>query len=109
MNTQDCQLLPKGTVLHTVAFSLVHPKGSPAEAAFLADSLEILGALHGVRDFTVCRQTSPKCKFEFALAMRFDSPSAFAAYNKNPVHCRYVEERWKKEVADFQETDFEAL
>ncbi len=46
---------------HTVTFRLVHPAGSPEEAAFLAAARE-LAAIPGVRDFVIKRQTSRSCR-----------------------------------------------
>ena len=90
---------------HTVTFRLVHPAGSPEEAAFLAAARE-LTTIPGVRDFTIKRQTSPKLAHDFGIAMEFANQSDYDAYNSHPLHVRFLEEHWFKEVAAFQEADF---
>jgi len=93
---------------HTVTFRLIHHAGSPEEAAFLAAARE-LAAIPGVRGFVVKRQTSPKLAHDFGIAMFFANQDDYDAYNTHPQHLRFLEEHWFKEVADFQEADFEAL
>jgi hypothetical protein len=93
---------------HTVTFRLLHPAGSPEEAAFLAAARE-LAAIPGVREFTIKRQTSPKLAHDFGIAMRFANADDYAAYNTHPLHVRFLEEHWFKDVAEFQEADFEVL
>lgn len=93
---------------HTVTFRLLHSAGSPEETAFLAAARE-LAAIPGVRDFVVKRQISPKLAHDFGIAMRFANADDYASYNTHPQHVRFLEEHWFKEVAEFQESDFEAL
>jgi hypothetical protein len=40
--------------------------------------------------------------------MEFAGPETYASYNAHPVHRRFVEERWVREVADFLELDYSA-
>lgn len=93
---------------HTVTFRLVHPAGSPGEAAFLAAARE-LSAIPGVLDYTIKRQTSPKLDHAFGISMRFAGRDDYDAYNAHPLHARFLEEHWFREVTDFQEADFEEL
>ena len=93
---------------HTVTFRLVHPAGSPEGAAFLAAARE-LASIPGVRDFTIKRQTSPKLSHDFGIAMTFANQSDYDAYNTHPMHVRFLEEHWFREVAEFQESDFVAM
>ena len=93
---------------HTVTFRLVHPAGSPEEAAFLAAARE-LAAIPGVRDFAIKRQISPKWSHTFGIAMAFADRDDYAAYHAHPLHVRFLEEHWFQEVAEFQEADFEAM
>jgi hypothetical protein len=93
---------------HTVTFRLVHPAGSPEEAAFLEAASE-LASIPGTLDYTIKRQTSPKLDHHFGISMRFASEEDYAAYNAHPMHTRFLERHWFPEVADFQEADFEAL
>ncbi len=93
---------------HTVTFRLVHPPGSPEEAAFLA-AAGGLAAIPGVLDFAIRRQTSAKLDHSFGISMRFASREDYASYNGHPLHAGFVRDRWIPEVASFQEADFEAL
>jgi hypothetical protein len=54
------------------------------------------------------REVSPKNGFRFGISMEFADEDAYAAYNANPDHVRFVEERWLAEVADFLEIDYAA-
>jgi heme-degrading monooxygenase HmoA len=92
-------------IRHTVAFSLRHPDGSRAEAAFLK-AAGALAEIPGVEVFEVLREVSSKNDFRFGLSMEFAGTDAYAAYNAHPVHTRFVEERWIPEVADFLEIDY---
>lgn len=93
---------------HTVTFRLVHPAGSPEEAAFLAAARE-LATIPGVRDFAIKRQTSPKLVHDFGIAMFFADQGDYDAYNAHPLHVRFLEEHWFEEVEAFQEADFEVM
>jgi hypothetical protein len=92
-------------IRHTVAFTLKYPEGSAAEAAFLT-AARILTSIPTVRNFEWLRQVSPKNPFKFGFAMEFDSQPDYDAYNVHPEHVRFVEERWKPEVAEFLEIDY---
>jgi hypothetical protein len=100
--------LAAGRIRHTVVFTLSHPDGSPAEAAFLATAAT-LGEIPGVEAFQILRETSPKNGYRFGISMEFAGPEAYAAYNEHPDHVRFVNERWLPEVADFLEVDYETL
>ena len=93
---------------HTVTFRLKHAAGSKEEKSFL-DAAAELATIAGVRDFQLRRQTSPKNSHTFGIAMCFDSPAEYQAYNDHPLHVRFVQQRWLNEVVDFQEADFEPL
>ena len=90
---------------HTVAFRLKHPRGSAAEAAFLA-AIARLVDIPGVRAFERLHQVSPKNAFTFGLSMEFADAAAYRGYNEHPDHVRFVQERWIPEVADFLELDY---
>ena len=93
---------------HTVTFALKHAPGSPEEKDFLATAQK-LATLPGVQNFQIRRQTSPKNPHTHAIHMDFDNAAEFKAYCEHPEHVAFVNERWLKEVSDFQESDFEAL
>jgi hypothetical protein len=92
-------------IRHTVAFRLRHPSGSEAELAFLT-AARVLTTIPTVRNFEWLRQVSPKNDFAFGFSMEFDSQEAYEAYNVHPEHVRFVETRWKPEVAEFLEIDY---
>jgi heme-degrading monooxygenase HmoA len=92
-------------IRHTVAFTLKHAPGSESEASFLK-AAKILTSIPGVRNFEWLRQVSQKNSFQFGFSMEFASQQDYEAYNVHPEHTRFVETRWKLEVADFQETDY---
>jgi hypothetical protein len=95
-------------IQHTVAFSLRHAAGSPAEADFLSAALA-LATIPGVEDFEQRRQVSPKSDFTFSFAMSFADEDAYRAYNDHPVHVAFVRDRWEAEVSSFEELDFVPL
>lgn len=93
---------------HTVTFALNHAHGSPEEEKFLAAARELF-AIPGVLNFQVRRQTSPKNPHSFGISMNFATKAEFETYLDHPLHQSFVNERWLKEVSDFQESDFEDL
>ncbi|MCX5512407.1 stress responsive alpha-beta barrel domain-containing protein [Kaistia algarum] len=95
-------------IRHTVAFRLRHPKGSPAEAAFLADAL-VLAAIPGVTRFERLRQVSPKNEFDFGFSMEFADATAYQGYNEHPDHVAFVRDRWVPEIETFLEIDYVPL
>jgi hypothetical protein len=95
-------------IRHTVAFRLKHPKGSPAEAAFLADAL-VLAAIPGVTHFERLRQVSPKNEFDFGFSMEFADEAAYQGYNDHPDHVAFVRDRWVPEIEAFLEIDYVPL
>ena len=92
-------------IRHTVAFTLRHPAGSPAEEAFLRDAL-VLESIPGVKHFERLRQTSQKNGFRFGFSMEFEDEAAYEAYNGHPSHEAFVAERWVPEVEEFLELDY---
>jgi hypothetical protein len=95
-------------ILHTVAFSLRHPEGSPAETHFLDDAL-VLARLPMVGNVRRFRQVSQKSPYRFGFSMEFADQAAYDAYNHHPSHVGFVRDRWLVEVSRFQETDYIAL
>ena len=98
--------MTNGTIRHMAIFTLKHPLDAPETAKFLEDGRRILTGIPVVRNFEVLRQTSPKTDFDFGFSIEFASQEDYTAYNEHPDHAAFVEERWKKEVARFQEIDF---
>ncbi|MFF1877094.1 Dabb family protein [Leifsonia sp. NPDC058230] len=94
------------SITHTVVFSLAHQPGSGEEAEFLQTARDTLSAIPGVHEFTVRRQVSTFSSLGFQFSMVFDDHPAYTAYNDHPAHVRFVENRWKPEVTEFQEFDF---
>jgi len=95
-------------IRHTVVFRLKHAPGSAAEQAFLRDAL-CLTAIPGVERFEQLRQTSPKNPYAFGFSMEFADAATYQAYSDHPVHCRFVNDRWIPEVAEFMEVDYQPL
>ncbi|PZD97651.1 Dabb family protein [Paenibacillus sambharensis] len=91
---------------HMVVFSLHHGPDAAETETFLADGQRLLSAIPTVEHFEVLRQISPKCDYDYGFSMEFADRAAYEAYNADPDHVAFVEERWKKEVARFQEIDF---
>lgn len=92
-------------IRHTVAFKLKHSSGSESEASFLK-AAQVLTTIPTVRNFEWLRQVSPKNMYAFGFSMEFASQSDYEAYNIHPEHVRFVETRWKTEVAEFLEIDY---
>lgn len=95
-------------IRHTVAFTLKHSKGSPAEAAFLK-AADILDTIPGVQKFEKLRQTSPKNDYSFGFSMEFTDQATYDHYSAHPDHEAFVQNRWIPEVAKFMEIDYVAL
>jgi len=95
-------------IRHTVAFRLKHQKGSPAEQDFLA-AADVLAKIPGVEKFEKLRQVSRKNTYDYGFSMEFVDQAAYDAYDAHPEHVRFVEGRWKPEVAEFLEIDYERL
>jgi hypothetical protein len=93
---------------HSVIFTLKHPKGSAAEAAFLSDAMA-LAAIPGVIGFERLVQVSPKNRFAYGFSMEFADQAAYDAYNTHPDHMAFVRDRWMTEVEDFLEIDYVPL
>jgi hypothetical protein len=100
--------LTPGRIRHTVAFTLVHPPGSPEEADFLA-AQQALSSIPGIEAYELLREVSPKNGFRFGASMEFAGPEAYQAYNEHPDHVAFVRDRWQAEVSDFLEIDYEPL
>jgi len=92
-------------IRHTVTFRLRHSPGSELEASFLKAALD-LATIPTVRNFERLRQVSRKNTYGFGFSMEFASQEDYEAYNIHAIHLRFVEERWKPEVADFLEIDY---
>ena len=95
-------------IRHTVAFKLIHLPGSQAEREFL-EAGGRLSAIPAVRHFECLRQTGAKNPYAFGFSMEFASQQDYRAYNEHPDHVRFVQTRWKPEVVDFIEIDYEPL
>jgi Stress responsive A/B Barrel Domain len=94
-------------IRHTVAFTLAHPEGSPAERDFLA-AAERLATIPGVEAFELLAEVSPKNGYRFGISMEFPDRSAYERYNDHADHVRFVQERWLSEVSEFLELDYAA-
>jgi hypothetical protein len=92
-------------IRHTVAFTLKHAHGSQPETEFLGAAC-VLVTIPTVRNFEWLRQVSPKNSFHFGFSMEFENQQDYDTYNLHPEHVRFVETRWKPEVADFMEIDY---
>jgi hypothetical protein len=95
-------------IRHTVVFRLRHAKGSSAERDFLA-AADVLTKIPGVGKFEKLRQVSRKNTYDYGFSMEFADQAAYDGYNVHPEHVRFVEGRWKPEVAEFLEIDYERL
>ena len=97
-----------GRIRHTVSFTLRHPAGSADELEFL-EAARGLAEIPGVEAFDVLAEVSPKNEFRHGISMEFADRAAYESYNEHPTHVRFVEQRWKPEVADFLEIDYAAI
>jgi hypothetical protein len=95
----------KPLIRHTVAFRLKHSPDSELETSFL-NAAKALAAIPTVQNFEWLRQVSDKNPFKFGFSMEFATQEDYAAYNIHPDHIRFVESRWKPEVAEFLEIDY---
>jgi hypothetical protein len=104
----DMQQEAARMIRHTVVFSLKHPKDSAAERAFFA-AAKGLADIPGVKKFEMLRQISAKCGFDYGFSMEFADQAAYDAYNADPSHVEFVQQRWMNEVAEFMEIDYVPL
>jgi hypothetical protein len=100
--------LANGRIRHSVVFTPTHAAGSGEEADLLA-AIRRLAAIPGVEAFELMREVSPKNDYRYGLTMEFADASAYQAYNENPEHVAFVEQRWDEEVGAFLEIDTVAL
>ena len=106
-NGDNDQKLGNSQIQHGVIFTLKHDRGSVEAKNFLEDGRRILTGIPTVRHFQVFKQVSRKNEYEYGFTMVFDSQEDYETYNNHPDHVAFVEERWKKEVENFLEIDFE--
>ena len=95
-------------IRHTVVFKLKHPAGSSPETAFL-QAIRKLSLIPSVKKFECYRQVSKKNIYQFGVSMDFANPHDYQIYNEHPDHVSFVENRWKPEVTDFMEIDYEPI
>jgi hypothetical protein len=95
-------------IRHTVVFKLGHAAGSAEEASFLQAARK-LAEIPAVTNFECLRQVSKKNIYQFGLSMDFVNQQDYQAYHEHPDHVDFVETRWKPEVTDFMEIDYEPL
>ncbi len=107
LQTQTATMTQRA-IEHTVTFRLQHAPKSPEETDFLNAAAK-LAEIPGVQDYQIRRQTSPKNSHTFGISMWFSTAQEFVDYSEHPAHVEFVQNRWLKEVADFQEADFEPL
>ncbi|TVQ18856.1 MAG: Dabb family protein [Spirochaetaceae bacterium] len=96
-------------IRHMVVFTLRYPPDSQESRQFLADARESLSAIPTVREFEAFRQVSRKNEYQYGFSMEFAGPDEYQEYNQHPAHVAFVNERWKIEVTDFLEIDFESV
>lgn len=97
--------LSSDRIQHMVVFNLMYPVGSAEAEQFLADGKRILSQIPTVESFEVLNQVSSKCGYTYGFSMFFNHREAYDFYNLHPLHVDFVENRWLKEVIDFQEID----
>ena len=95
-------------IRHTVVFCLKHEKDSAEELSFFTAAKK-LANIRGVENFEMLRQISTKSGFDYGFSMEFADQSAYDAYNADPSHVEFVQQRWVNEVAEFMEIDYVAL
>lgn len=93
-------------IVHSVFFNLQYDNYSEKAKKFLQDGNRILSSIPQVKNFKVLSETSSKNQYHYGFYMEFENQAAYDAYNVNPAHERFVEERWKKEVTSFIEIDY---
>jgi len=106
-NNSGEALLASNQIQHGVIFCLKYEKNSVDAKNFLEDGRRILSAIPVVQNFQVFKQVSPKNEFDYGFTMVFESMEDYQTYNNHPDHVDFVENRWKKEVTEFLEIDFE--
>jgi len=102
------QLKESIMIIHSVIFSLKHEKTSDEAQTFLRDGQNLLSSIPSVKNFQVFNQVSAKNNYQYGFSMEFDSQADYDAYNEHPIHTSFVEDRWKVEVTDFLEIDYES-
>lgn len=96
-------------VRHMVVFNLIYPKDSEQAKKFIDESVEVLGAIPFCMRFDQCYEISRKNDFDYGFSFDFAKAEDYEAYNNDPSHLKYVQERWNKEVAKFMEIDLKEI
>jgi hypothetical protein len=93
---------------HTVFFKLKWAPGSAQEKEFF-EAAKKLAAIPGVEKFQSVKEVSKNNKFELGLTMEFANQKLYEDYLKHPDHVAFVEKKWKNEVEDFMEIDYQVI
>jgi hypothetical protein len=96
-------------IRHMVVFNLKYGKDDPRSKAFIDEARRVFGNLPVPKNVMQCYQTNPMCAFDYGFSFDFMDPEDYRRYNNHPDHVKFVEERWKTEVANFMEVDFEEI
>ncbi len=96
-------------IRHMVVFTLRYPPESDETREFLSDARDRLSAIPVVQRFEAFRQVSRKNEYQYGFSMEFAGSDEYREYNEHPAHVAFVNERWKIEVTDFLEIDFESV
>jgi len=95
-------------IRHTVVFRLKHDVGSQEELLFLEAGKE-LANISTVNNFECLRQVSKKNNFDFGFLMEFNSQADYEYYKEHSDHRKFVQSRWRLEVEEFLEIDYEVM
>jgi Stress responsive A/B Barrel Domain len=92
-------------IKHSVIFTFKSDLSNSEKDAFF-EAADALRNIPDVKNFEILKQISPKNKFEYGIAMEFETEEQYQTYNSHPQHTAFVQDFWMKSVEDFLEIDF---
>ena len=95
-------------IRHTVVFKFNDQTSAIKEKDFFM-AIKKLSSIPGVQNFECLRQIGKKNNFDYGVSMEFNGTAEYEHYNNHPMHVHFLNQYWKKDVADFMEIDYQPL
>jgi hypothetical protein len=95
-------------IQHLVLLNLKY-QDTPLKEQVFFNHLKELASIPEVNNLKVSKQVSYKNPFQNAISMNFENKASYQRYLINVHHDSFVENYWKKDVAEFMEVDLSPL
>jgi hypothetical protein len=93
--------------IHHTVFFCFNDSISSADQQVFFNELKKLSTIPVVIDFKIVVETGAKNSFTHGATMMFKNKEDYNSYNTNPMHVKFVQEVWKKNIKEFMEIDFQ--